>query len=428
MARSRRWRFTLHLTRLSHKSATPAVAARSVFPALVMGLASRDMRSIRTALTLLLAAPAVLWAQRDLLPPGLVGLRGWAAADFVVDVSPRLQRDVDSRRFDLRESELGASGTLGAFTAVALLRADASSDLRLAEAHLTARLPFAMSIRGGRFPLPFGSMAERHRHSLPTIEEPHAHRLFVGPLGSTAGGVSLGRTFRAHGDLTLSVTDLIRTDDMDRTALDPPNQHFAGLGYSARVRGTTRIGPAAVRASLSGLTGRRAQPLSDPVRYQGRLIDAVIARQSVVGLEVEARGAPAAASNPGEETRWGALAQLLWQQNESEAVLLSRIPRNAATGGPFYAGPIRDGWGGSLTLRTPLSRALSIAIRGDVVEETFDAEGRMTAGSAHLEWHGVGPVRFGASYERLARGDADARDRLFLRARFALGESAMWPF
>ena len=386
------------------------------------------MRSILWALAFLFAAPATLAAQRELLPPGLAGLRGWIAADFVVDVSPRLQRGIESRRFDLRESELGASGALGAFTAVAMLRTDGGGDLRLAEAHLTARLPLALHLRAGRIALPFGSMAERHRHALPTVEEPHAHRRLVGPLGAATGGVSLGRSLGDRGDLTFSMTDEIPSGDSAGTALDRPNQHFAGLGYVARARGYARLGPAAIRASLSALTSRRTQPLSDPVRYQNRLIDAVIARQSVVGLEVEARRTLPSHSSAGDDPGWGAIAQLLWQQNESEASLLSRIPRNAATGGPFYAGPIRDGWGGSVTVRAPLGHALSIAVRGDVADETFEADARTIAGSAHLEWRGVGPVRFGASYERLTRTDADPRDRLFLRARFALGESTAWPF
>lgn len=396
--------------------------------------APRLVRLGGPALPLLLAlAPA--GAQR----PGILSraqpLRLVGAADFVADVSPERPTLADSARLALRDLEVGGEVVLdGRVRARALLVADGQGRASVREASVGTVRPFlGARPTAGRFILPLGDLAAAHRHSLATVERPHALRRYVGELAPVGTGVLLHSRLelgRAGGvDLRVGVVDRL-VDDSGRVALDRPNRVISGLGYVAQLRHERGIGEAhALRLSAAAMTGRRLQPLSDPVRFQGRQVTAVVARQSTLTAEL-ALGRPGGCPEWSQRRRgWCVAGQGTWQRNEREERLRARIPRDAATGGPFYAGPTRDGAGGAVLVGIPTWAGIELTLRGDALRETDLAGGTTRAGSATLERQLGGGLRVGAAYERLERAGREGEHRAFVRARWllAFGETHRAP-
>lgn len=385
------------------------------------------------------ALAAVAGAQR----PGPLGrvqpLRFVAAADFVADLSPDGPTLADSSRLALRDLELGGEAAIDALRLRAVILADGVGRVGVREASVgTTRGFLGFRPTVGRFLLPIGDLASAHRHSFATVEPPHALRRYLGELAPVGTGAMLqtrlgvGRLIRGAGDLEIraGVVDRL-VDDSGRVALDRPNRVLSGLGYVAQLRHERRLGRGghALRVSASGMTGRRIQPLSDPVRFRDRRVDGVVARQTTVVAEFgvgRLGGCPASGAGG---WGWCLAGQGVWQLNEPEPDLRGRIPRDPATGGPFYAGPTRDGAGGAVIAGMTGPARLELTLRADALRETDLGGGTTRAASATLERPFASGLRLGASYERLERAGRAAEHRVFARARwlFAVGETHRAP-
>lgn len=365
-------------------------------------------------------------------------LRLVAAADLVADLSPDGPTLADSGRLALRDLELGGEVAVdGRFRVRAMLAADERGRATVREASAgTVGALLGVRPTAGRLLLPLGDLAMAHGHSLATVERPHALRRYVGELAPVGTGVLLatrldvGRLLPGAGalDVRVGVVDRL-VDDSGRVALDRPNRVASGLGYVAQLRHERWVGERhALRLSAAAMTGRRIQPLSDPVRFQGRQVSGVVARQTTANAEVafgRLGGCPTAGRG---RAAWCVAGQATWQRNEHEADLRARIPRDPATGGPFYAGPVRDGAGGSVLLGVPAWAGLEVTLRGDALRETDLAGGTTRAGSLTLE-RAWGGLRLGAAYERLERAGRAGEHRTFVRARWllAVGEEHRAP-
>ena len=97
--------------------------------------------------------------------------------------------------FDLRSAELFISADVDPFTR-AYVTINASADaanhdeatLSVEEAAIiTSRLPYNLTVRGGRFFADFGTLPHRHDHDLPFVDRPPSIAAFVGGESQTNG-------------------------------------------------------------------------------------------------------------------------------------------------------------------------------------------------------------------------------------------------
>ena len=146
----------------------------------------------------------------------------------------------------------------------------------------------------GRFLMPVGKQNATHRHDLHTIEYPYVIQQFFGPEGLKGTGIYASRVFSPLGfyqELIGTVVDRFGEAPEQTTSEEPPNKKLSGLGYSARLRNYWDLSEATnLEISFSAVTGKREQPLSQA--FQG--INAINARQSVVGTDVTYRWRPLA--------------------------------------------------------------------------------------------------------------------------------------
>ncbi|TAL09784.1 MAG: hypothetical protein EPO02_09305, partial [Nitrospirae bacterium] len=97
--------------------------------------------------------------------------------------------------FNLRSAELFVAADVDPFTkAYGVLNASADAagndEARLAveeAAIVTTRLPYNLTVRGGRFFADFGTLAHRHAHDLPFVDRPPSLDAFVGGESQTNG-------------------------------------------------------------------------------------------------------------------------------------------------------------------------------------------------------------------------------------------------
>jgi hypothetical protein len=383
------------------------------------------MRSTLASLAALVLIAATAPPARSQDRVSGLGLRDLSVGgDFVADLSHRGPTLPDSSRFTIREIDVGARRGFGSWTGALRLRAADRQGVALAEAHVSGPLVAGFQGRAGRFLLPFGTLNEIHRHAMPTVEAPYAHQRFVGDVSTSATGAALRRSFgRDRYDITAAVVDAL-SEIGEGTALDNPQESLSGLGYVLRARGGWRVSGVSVSSALSAMTGRRLHPLSDPVGAGDRRIDAVVARQSVLGFEAVFGGGARADDRfqQWHAAPWSLSAQVLYQVNEPESSLRQRIPANAATGGPFYEGPDRDVMGGSVMLRLPVHRRWSLTARGDRVAEPLSTLGVTQAASGHLEWQAPSDIFVSGAYELRSQTGRTHVHRIFVRARFVVGE------
>jgi hypothetical protein len=386
-------------------------------------LAIHPVRTLAAITTAALGSALLVPSEAEAQQPTLPATRWSAAADLAADLTADGPTLRDSSRFALRELELGASARIAGLDALVLLRARDASRVSVHQAVVGGALPLGMRGRAGRFALPFGRLNEVHGHALPTLEAPHAHVRYLGDANVSGNGVALARALGPL-ELTLAAVDHLRRDTTGRRALDLPNQYLSGLGYVGRVSAHGSVAQVGARLDASAMTGRRLQPLSERAVAGSTIVDAVVARQSVLGGELVLGRRDTSDAARG----WTLVGQALWQLNERESSLRSRIPSNPATGGPFYDGPTRDVLGLSVTGRVPLWRRLALVARGDRVEESDFVGGATTAATVQAEWATLGGVLLSAGWESLRRPEREALHRLLLRARGAVGEHPPWPF
>lgn len=211
--------------------------------------------------------------------------------DLGFDLSRRSTQE-DGRRFTVREIEVAFQAAVDPY-----FRGDVFvgySDLEgvsIEQAYLTATaLPWQVEGRLGRFIMPFGKQNLTHRHDLHTIDYPYVLQRFLGEEGLKGTGLYASKVISPFGfyqEFIVSMVDhLQETEGLH--AEEPSSAELSGLGYMARLRNYWDLTPNAnLEVSASASTGRRAQPLDVPGE-----INAVNARQSLVGLDVTYRWRP----------------------------------------------------------------------------------------------------------------------------------------
>jgi hypothetical protein len=354
-----------------------------------------------------------------------------AVGDLVADMSPDGPTQEDSTRFGVREVEVAIQAAVDPFfRGDVFLGFNDIEGVGIEQAYLTATsLPWALEARLGRFLMPVAKQNTTHRHDLHTLEYPYVLQRFFGAEGLKGTGVWLSRVFAPFGfyqELLLTMVDGVGESDAELTGIERPNRHLSGLGYSARLRNYWDLSQATnLELSASAVTSRRLQPLSDVVDVGGRPVNAVLARQSVIGADFTFRWRPL---QQGLYKSFILQAELLHQMNERASSIERRIPVDPVTGAPSYAGPDRDFTGAYVFGRYQLTRRLYLGGRYDWLRDPEADGGTLNAGSGYLEWFPSEFTKLLAMYERRSLADGPGENRILFQAAFALGPHRPHPF
>jgi hypothetical protein len=350
-----------------------------------------------------------------------------AVGDLIADMSPKGSTQEGGERFSVREVEVALQAAVDPyFRGDVFLGVSDLEGIGIEQAYLTATsLPWGLEVRLGRFLMPVGKQNITHRHDLHTIEYPYTLQRMFGPEGLKGTGIYAARVFAPFGfyqELILTAVDRFgEAPEEAAPTIEPVNKKLGGLGYSARLRNYWDLNEASnVELSLSGVTGKREQPLS----VDGDVASfSTPARQSAIGADFTYRWRPL---QQGLYKSFIVQAEFLRQINERDPRLL--LPPETSPAGYTYAGPDRDFSGAYVFARYQLTRRGYLGARFDSFQDEA-AQGRTsTAASGYLQYFPSEFSKLMAGYERYSPAEGSATNRLLLQATFALGPHKPHPF
>jgi hypothetical protein len=341
-----------------------------------------------------------------------------AVGDFVGDLSPKGSTQEDFCRLCVREVELAVQAAVDPF-----FRGDVFlgiSDLEkisIEQAFLTTTaLPYGLEVRLGRQLLPMGKINTTHRHDLHTVEYPWLIQKFFGPEGIKGTGVYVSKIFAPFGfyqELILTANDRIGEAPEDLVTEEPSNKELGGLAYHARFRNYFDVSESSnFELSASALTGKREQPFDFGATPPAAGVNAISARQSVVGGDLT--------------FRWRPLEQGLYKSLILQAEFMRQFNERVTT--PGFLGPDRDFNGAYGFARWQLTQRLYLGGRYDWLQDPELGGETFTAGSGYLEWFPSEFSKMMVGYERTMPTGLDATNRVLLQASFALGPHKPHPF
>lgn len=381
--------------------------------------AAADSVALMKALEKLQGAPAPV-------PPPAAGVKiapdFSAVGDLVGDLSPKGSTQENGARLGVREVEVAIQAVVDPyFRGDIYLGFNDVEGAAVEQAFLTTTsLPWGLQVRLGRFLMPVGKQNTTHRHDLHAVEYPWALQRFLGAEGLKGTGLGASKVFAPFGfyqELQVTAVDRFGEKDEALTSEEVPNRQLDGLGFSARLRNYWDLSQSTnIELSASAVTGRREQPaaLQHAADYS---INAVNARQSVVGADVTWRWRPL---QQGLYRSFIVQAEVMRQLNQRITIVPEDIPR--------YGGPGRDFTGGYVFARWQLGRRLFIGSRFDSLQDPERDGATMTAGSGVLEWFPSEFSKLVASFERVSPHGGPALNRLLLQATFAMGPHKPHPF
>ena len=333
--------------------------------------------------------------------------------------------------FNLRSAELFISADVDPFTrAYATINASADAanndeaTLAVEEAAIvTTRLPYNLTVRGGRFFADFGVLPHRHDHDLPFVDRPPSIAAFVGGEAQTNGvEVSwLAPTpffLRASG----TVGNKLGADFRDGVS-NVNSRPIKGLTYVGRLQTYFDINDDNnVELGGSIAEAPNAEDVTNTGRFERRL----------VGVDFK--------------YRWYPLGYGLRQSLTIAGELLHDIGgADPVNGGPrrdIFGNPVRQGaWGGYVYAEYRLSKQWRPGFRFDYFQlqsepllvtnpftglpaSTLNATGHRTDNrtwTAYLTWFPSEFQRLRLQYNRSDRGNAQDANEFFLQWTAFLG-------
>ena len=333
--------------------------------------------------------------------------------------------------FDLRSAELFLSADVDPFTrayATINASADASGNdtatVEVEEAAIvTSRLPYNLTVRGGRFFADFGTLAHRHDHDLPFVDRPPSLGAFIGGESQTDGvEVSwLAPTpffLRASG----TVGDKLGADFHDGVS-NVNSRPIKGLTYMGRLQTYVDINDDH-NLELGGSIAET--PNFEDVANTGRY------ERHLAGLDFKYRWYPLGS---GVRQSLTVAGELLHDVGDSDPV----------NGGPrrdVFGNPVRQGaWGGYAYAEYRLSKQWRPGFRFDYYQvqsepllvtnlftglpaSTRNATGHRTDNqtwSPYLTWFPSEFQRLRLQYNRSNLGNAQDANEFFLQWTVFLG-------
>jgi hypothetical protein len=341
--------------------------------------------------------------------------------DLAADFSPEGTTQEGGGRFLIREIELGALAAVDPyFRGTVYLGLSDAEGISIEQAFLmTTALPWQLEARLGRILMPVGKQNTVHRHDLHTVEFPYVIQRFLGPEALKGTGVYLSRVLAPFGfyqEIQAAVVERFGEPAEELVAERAPSHRLTGLGYAVRLRNYVDLtAHANLEISASVITGRREQPIDSP----GGEVNAVNARQSVVGLDLTYRWRPL---QQGLYRSFIFQGEVFRQLNEGSPAL----PPGLLPGD--YLGPRRGFTGAYLFARYQISRRGHVGGRWDVLQDPELGGATLHAGSAYFEFFPSEFSKLVAALERVMPRGGEATTRLLLQATFALGPHRPHPF
>ncbi len=333
--------------------------------------------------------------------------------------------------FNLRSAELFISADVDPFArAYATINASADATnndeatLSVEEAAIvTTRLPYNLTVRGGRFFADFGVLPHRHDHDLPFVDRPPSLAAFVGGEAQTNGvEVSwLAPTpffLRASG----TIGNKLGADFHDGVS-NLNSRPIRGLTYMGRLQTYLDINDDNnVELGSSIAEAPNAEDFGNTGRFERRL----------VGLDFKYRWYPLGS---GVRQSLTVAGELLHDVGDAD-------PMNGGPRRDVFGNPVRQGaWGGYVYAEYRLSKQWRPGIRFDYFQlqsepllvtnpftgmpaSTLNATGHRTDNrtwTAYLTWFPSEFQRLRLQYNRSDRGNAQDANEFFLQWTAFLG-------
>ena len=341
--------------------------------------------------------------------------------------------------FNLRSAELFISAEVDPFArayAVINASADAAGNdvatLEVEEAAIiTTRLPYNLTVRGGRFFANFGTLSHRHDHDLPFVDRPPSLDTFVGGESQTNGvEVSWLAPTPFYLRFTGAVGNKLGEDTIDPVATTA-SRPIKGLTYMGRLQTYFDINDdhnvelgGSIAETPNADDGDPSVPTAPTGRFERRL----------AGLDFK--------------YRWFPLGRGLRQSLTVAGELLHDVGEAVGGGGrrvDIFGNPVRQGaWGGYVYAEYRLSKQWRPGFRFDYFQEVSEpglVTGTATATtglfgstrnetghrtdnrtwSPYLTWMPSEFQRLRLQYNRSSRGNARSADEFFLQWTVALG-------
>src|SRR5881409_2688062 len=333
--------------------------------------------------------------------------------------------------FNLRSAELFISADVDPFTrafATINASADAANNdeaaLTVVEAAIvTTRLPYNLTIRGGRFFADFGTLVHRHDHDLPFVDRPPSLDVLVGGEGQT-NGVEVSWLAPTPFFLRASATVGNKFGSDFRDGVSNLNSRpIKGLTYLGRLQTYFDIND----DNNVELAGSIAEaPSAEDVMHTGRF------ERRLVGMDFKYRWYPL---GYGVRQSLTVAGELLHDVGDADPV----------NGGPrrdVFGNPVRQGaWGGYVYAEYRLSKQWRPGVRFDYFQlqsepllvtnpftglpaSTLNATGHRTDNrtwTAYLTWFPSEFQRLRLQYNRSDRGNAQDANEFFLQWTAFLG-------
>ena len=358
------------------------------------------------------------------------------AGDMIADLSPKPLARANgaqvANRIMLRDVEGAVAATYGsrlrAILTLTLTDDGSAQRVSATDAAIAGTLPVAgATLVIGRTALPFGRIAQLHRHELRFPDQPLPVRVLFGASGLRGTGAQLRLGHDLHASrisLDLAVADRFgaRVDSLHPG--EPPDQSVAGIAAGGRLG--AHFGALGSRFDLgaSSINGKREQPIG--CVYDGTVgpvpcpqaVNAANTRLTVVGADASAG--------------WHGDALVVnaeWMRMIVGATDMPVFSNDAFA--PFYRGLIGTYDGGYVAARARVSRAIGIGARGEWLQNP--EVGGLNDGWAggYVDFSPVADTRVAVSYQRrlpstnalamLAPAAQDARDRIVVRGTIVIG-------
>src|SRR5437870_8080292 len=336
--------------------------------------------------------------------------------------------------FNLRSAELFISADVDPFTrAYATINASADAanndeaTLSVEEAAIvTTRLPYNLTVRGGRFFADFGTLVHRHDHDLPFVDRPPSLDVLVGGEGQT-NGVEVSWLAPTPFFLRASATVGNKFGSDFRDGVSNLNSRpIKGLTYLGRLQTYFDINDDN-NVELGGSIAEA--PSAEDVKHTGRF------ERRLVGMDFKYRWYPL---GYGVRQSLTVAGELLHDVGDADPV----------HGGPrldIFGNPVRQGaWGGYVYAEYRLSKQWRPGIRFDYFQlqselllvtnpfthqpaSTLNATGHRTDNrtwSPYLTWFPSEFQRLRLQYNRSDRGNAQDANEFFLQWTVFLGSHA----
>ncbi len=333
--------------------------------------------------------------------------------------------------FNLRTAELFISADVDPFTrayATINASADAASNdeaaLTVEEAAIvTTRLPYNLTVRGGRFFADFGTLIHRHDHDLPFVDRPPSIDALVGGEGQT-NGVEVSWLAPTPFYLRASATVGNKFGSDFRDGVSNVNSRpIKGLTYLGRLQTYFDINDDNnVELGGSIAEAPNAEDVTNSGRFERRL----------VGIDFK--------------YRWYPLGRGLRQSLTVAGEVLHDVgDADPVNGGPridIFGNSVRQGaWGGYVYAEYRLSKQWRPGFRFDYFQQqsepllvtntftglpasTLNATGNRTDNrtwSPYLTWFPSEFQRLRLQYNRSDRGNAQDANEFFLQWTVFLG-------